>query len=83
LGVWGASTSGATFSNITSMAAVTSGVLSNNVMVIDVPVTPATPWLKVSGGSVLSTAINASAIVELYASVSRPKTSLAQQVVVA
>lgn len=84
LGVWQASTSGATFAAIAngSLAAVSSGVLSKNVMVIDVPVAPATPWLLVSGGSVLSTAINASAIVELYQSPNRPQTTLAQQVVV-
>lgn len=84
IGVWEGASSAATFTAKAggSMAAVTSGVLSNNVMVIDVPVLPTKPWLLVSGGSVLSSAINASAIVELYASPDRPQTTLAQQVVV-
>lgn len=83
-GIWKASTSGATFSSIASatLAAVTSGVLGNNVMVVDVPTDGDNPWLKVSGMSILSTAINASCVVELYSGVSRPPTSSAQQVVV-
>lgn len=84
LGIYQASTSGATFALIAGaiLAAVSSGVLSANVMVIDVPTSSGTPWLKVSGGSMLSTAIAHSAIVELYSGVNRPPVSSAQQVVV-
>ena len=83
IGVWNASTSGATFAAIAgaSLAAVTSGVLSNNVMIIDTVISPASPWLKVSGGSVLSTGIAHSCVVELYKGVSRPPTHTEQQIV--
>lgn len=82
--IWKAATSGDTFTAIdgANLAAVTSGVLGNDVMVVDVPTDSAKPWMKVSGVSVLSTAINISAVVELYQGVNRPPTSSAQQVVV-
>jgi hypothetical protein len=83
LGLYQASTSGATFALVTSLAAVTSGVLCRQVMVIDAPIASASPWIKVSGGSILSTAIQASAVATLYTPVSRPPTALEQQVVVA
>lgn len=84
IGVWQASTSGATFSAITnaSLAAVSSGVLGGNTMVIDVPTSAGTPWLKVSGGSILSAAIANSCVVELYSGVNNPPTASTQQVVV-
>ena len=83
-GIWKASTSGATFAEITEtrLAAVTSGVLGNDTMVIDVATDPDAPWLRVSGMSVLSTAINANVIVELYAGVNNPPTDNNQQIVV-
>jgi hypothetical protein len=84
MGIYQASTSGATFTAITSasMAAVTSGVLGGNNMVVDVPVIPTKPWLKVSGGSILSAAIVMGCIVELYSGINNAPTASAQQVVV-
>lgn len=83
-GPYKAATSGATFTRVTSLAAVTSGVLGGNVMIVDVPVDPAKPWLKISGHSVLSTAIQFGAVVELYCGMNRPPTTTTpQQVVVA
>ncbi len=86
LGVWQASTSGATFALITgaSAAAVTSGVLSggaNNIVVIDVPIGSANPWLQLSG-SINQTGAAHSAIVELYSGINRPPTTAEQQVIV-
>jgi hypothetical protein len=87
IGVYEASTSGATFTAIASgsMAAVSSGVISagtNNVMSVDVPIKATKPWLKVSGGSMLSAAVTNSCVVELYNSVNYPPTRAEQQVVV-
>lgn len=83
IGAWNASTSGATFSAVSgaSLAAVSSGVMSKNVMVIDTVISPSSPWLKVSGGSILSTAIAHSVVVELYQGVSNPPTHSEQQIV--
>ena len=83
IGAWNASTSGATFTSIASaaLAAVSSGVLSNNIMVIDTVIATAKPWLKISGGSVLSTGIAHSVVVELYESYSNPPTQTEQQIV--
>ena len=86
LGVYAAATSGATFTLITgaSAAAVTSGVLSggaNNIIVIDVPVSSASPWLQASG-SFLNVTPAHGGVVELYSSVNRPPTQAEQQVVV-
>jgi len=81
LGVWNASTSGATFTLQGSMSAVTSGVLGSNIMIVDVPIVPASPWMKVSGGSILSTAITNSCAVELYQPVGRPPSATPQQIV--
>lgn len=82
---WQASTSGATFIPITGadLAAVSSGVMSgaNNVMIVDVPINSAYPWLKASA-TVSSTAINNACVVELYNGVNRPATTAEQQVVV-
>jgi hypothetical protein len=84
IGVYQASSSGATFTAIASaaLAAVSSGVLGSNVMVIDVPVSPSYPWQKISGGSILSTAISNSCTVEPYSGYANPPSSSAQQVVV-
>ena len=83
LGIWQASTSGDTFGSISSakLAAVTSGVLSNNVMVIDTLTSSGTPWLLISGGSNLSTAIIMGATCTLYQGVTDPPTASAQQTV--
>ena len=85
LGVWKAATSGATYSLVASAAAITSGVLSGgagNIVVIDVPINSATPWLQLSG-SFDSTGAAHSAIVELYSGINRPPTQAENQVVVA
>lgn len=85
LGVWQASTSGATYALITSAAANTSGTLSggaNNIVVIDVPVDSANPWLQMSGSFVSATPAH-SAEVALYGGVNRPPTQAELQVVVA
>lgn len=85
LGVWKASTSGATYSLITSAGAVTSGVLSggaNNIIIIDVPTDSANPWMQLSGGTT-STGIVHGAIVELYSGINRPPTQAENQIVVA
>jgi hypothetical protein len=86
LGVWQASTSGATFALIAgaSAAAYTSGVLSggaNNTVVIDVPVSPSTPWLQLSGSFVSTTPAH-SGVVELYSGINRPPTHTSLEVVV-
>lgn len=86
LGLWHASTSGATYALIAggSAVAVTSGAISggaNNVIIIDVPISSATPWLKASG-SWLSTGVPHGAVIELYNGVDKPGTSTEQQVVV-
>ena len=86
LGVWQASTSGATFALIAgaSAAAVTSGLISaggNNQIIIEVPVAGATPWLQLSG-SINQTGAAHSAIVELYGGINRPSTHSELQVVV-
>jgi hypothetical protein len=86
LGVWQATTSGATFALIAgaSAAAVTSGVISggaNNVVQIDVPVDGANPWLQLSG-SINQTGAAHSAVVELYHSTNRAADTGAQQTIV-
>lgn len=86
LGVWKASTSGATFALITgaSAAAVTSGVLSGgaaNIVVIDVPTDSANPWLQLSG-SINQTGVSHSATVELYSGVNRSADAGPNQVIV-
>jgi len=84
MGVWAATTQGGTYAAIAGAAlgAVTSGVLSNNVMVIDTAIPAAKPWLKISGGSVISSLITYGATVALYDGISRPPTTGAQQLVV-
>lgn len=86
LGVWQAATSGATFALIAgaSAAAVTSGVISgsaNPIIIIDVPISPSTPWLQMSG-SFNQTGNAHAASVELYHGVNRPPTHTEQQVIV-
>ena len=85
IGVWEASTSGATYASRATavLAAVTSGLLSSAsvTMVIDMPTSAGTPWLLVSGGSLLSTAIPHACTVTIYDGINRPPTSSAQQLV--
>jgi len=75
-GVWQATSSGATFAEVsgTSMAAITSGVISGAtpIVEIDVPIAPGFPALQLSSFSVLSTGINHSVIVQLYKGIDRP-----------
>jgi hypothetical protein len=82
--IWKASTSGATYAAVTatSLAAVTSGVLGGNVMVVDVPVDPSNPWMRVSALSILSTAIIMGATVQLYNGINRPPASPSTQQIV-
>lgn len=87
MGVWNASTSGATFTRVSSgsAGAVSSGSLSGggtNIIIIDVPIASANPWLQLSGDTT-STGVAHSAVVELYDAVNRPPTATALQVVVA
>jgi len=85
LGVWQAATSGATYALVASAAAVTSGVLSggaNNLVVIDVPINSAAPWLQLSG-SMAETGGTYSGIVELYDGINRPPTQAENQIIVA
>ena len=85
IGPWQASTSGATYAAIASasLAAVTSGVLSSTsvTLEVDVPISAGTPWLLVSGGSLLSTAVPHSCVVELYNGINRPPTASSIEVV--
>jgi len=85
IGPWQASTSGATYAAIASasLAAVTSGVLSSTsvTLEVDVPISAGTPWLLVSGGSLLSTAVPHSCVVELYNGINRPPTASSTEVV--
>ena len=79
LAVWEAAASGGTYALMTgaSLGAKTSGVLSggaNNICIIDVPIKESSRWLKVSGGSILSTAVAHSCVVELYDGITRPPT---------
>jgi hypothetical protein len=88
IGVWkagGTAGSATTYSQYADawLAAVTSGTLSGTAktMVIDVPTDPDSRWMIISGGSMLSTAIPHSCIVELYDGINRPPTTSAQQLV--
>jgi hypothetical protein len=83
-GIWQATTSGGTFSSISSavLAACTTGVVNNTVHIIDVPVIPTKPWLLVSNLSIMTSNLILAAIVELYRGVSLPPTSTATQIVV-
>lgn len=83
IGIWQAATSGGTFAEISgsSMAAVTSGTLSSTsvTMVVDVPTSSGTPWLQVSGGSMLSTGVPHSAVCELYQGINNPRATPSYQ----
>ena len=86
LGVWQASTSGATYALISgaSAAAITSGLISggaNNNVVIDVPVSSANPWMQLSG-SIVGSGAPHHGTVELYSGVNRPPTHSELSVVV-
>ena len=85
-GVWAASTSGAVFSsNATQvLLGVSSGILSANaqIMILDAPVSSATPWLLISGALNSASSLYNSCVVELYRGVTRPPTHTEQQIVV-
>jgi len=79
LGVWEASTSGATYNSRATAVlgtAITSGVLSGGTVVrlVDMAISSGTPWLRVSGGSNVSTGVPSSCHVLLYDPVARPVT---------
>jgi hypothetical protein len=85
LGVWKAATSGGTYAQVASAAAITSGVISGAaqpIVVIDVPIDSANPWLQMSG-SFLNSGPAHGAVVELYKGVNRPPTQAELQVIVA
>lgn len=78
-GVWMSATSGGTYAEVsgTSIAAVTSGVISGAtpIIEIDVPTSAGTPWMQLSSYSVLSTGLDHSVIVQLYQGMNRPGSS--------
>ena len=84
IGIWKCATSGGTYTSISSaqLSQVSSGVVSDSTlaMVIDTPTDPDYVWLKVSG-SISSTAMCHSAVVELYNGVSLPPSSSLQELV--
>jgi len=77
--VYKATTSGATYSAVsgTSLAAVSSGVLSSAtpIIEIDIPIDPTKPWMQLSSYSILSTDLHHSVIVQLYKGINRPGSS--------
>lgn len=86
LGVWQAPTSGGTYALIAgaSAPAVTSGQISgaaNPIVVIDVPINSATPWLQLSGSFPTTTPPHGG-IVNLYSGMNRPPTQTELQVIV-
>lgn len=83
IGIWQASTSGGTFAAIANayFAAASSGVISDNVAVLDTIVSPSYPWLKISG-AVANSSIYLNAVAERYGGTELlPPTTGAQQVV--
>jgi len=72
--IWNAATSGATSAMIgsASLAAITSGAVSQALAVIDVAVDQSYPWLLLSGFSVVSSAIVNAVNVHLYNGLSNP-----------
>lgn len=82
---WQASASDGTYTPITGadIPATTSGLISGNthIFIVDVPVSPSSPWLKASG-TINNSIINNSCVVELYDGVNRPPTSPEYTVVV-
>ena len=84
IGIYQASTSGATFSAISSASLATrsSGIISatNINCVVEVPLDATYPWLKVSG-NISSTSLRHSCVVELYDGINRPPSSSANQLV--
>ena len=83
-GVWNASTSGATYTSMSTavLAAVSSGVLGSTIMVVDTAVTAAKPWLKISGATITLATVGVSATCTLYNGLIRPPTQSEQQIVV-
>jgi hypothetical protein len=85
MGVWQASTSGATSARIASAsaAAITSGAISNALVVIDVGVDPSYPWVRISGMSMISSNCTNAATVMLYNANRLPPTDYTTQIIVA
>lgn len=82
LGVWQASTSGATFARVTdaSFGAISTGIGSNAVHIVDVNVNPSYPWLKISG-QLTSSYWPTACICELSGPKDLPPTALSYQIV--
>ena len=82
LGVWQASTSGATFARVTdaSFGLITSGVGANSVHIIDVNVDQSYPWLKISG-QLVNNFFPTACICELSSPKDLPPTALSYQIV--
>ncbi len=83
IAIWQAATSGGTFSAIAGayFAAASSGVISDNVAVLDTVVNPSYPWLEISG-AIANSSIYISAVAERYnGNALLPPTTGAQQVV--
>ena len=74
--VYKAATSGGVYAQVgaTSIAAVSSGVMSDAtpIIEIDVPVDPTKPWMQLSSYSIVSTDLHHSVIVQLYKGINRP-----------
>jgi len=86
IGVWESANSGGTYTSRSGAVigtTITSGVLSSACInvVIDIPLSEAKPWLKISGGSNLSTGVAHSCIVELYDSWTAPFTDSVTRIV--
>lgn len=82
--IWRCATSDGTYTSVASaeLTAISSGVMSSAspVCVIDMATNATYPWLKVSG-SLSSTALDHSAVVELYNGISNPPSSSLQELV--
>ena len=86
IGIWESATSGGTYTSRSTAVIgtnITSGVVSSAAVTVEIelPISTAKPWLKVSGGSNLSTGLPHSCIVELYDVNSMPITTGANTVV--
>lgn len=78
-GIWKCATSDGTYAvgGATSVAAVTSGVMSDShvIVEIDIPTENDYPWLKMSSYSVAGTTIQVHAICQLYDGIHKPDSS--------
>jgi len=82
IGIWVAAGSASSVAGATTyasvpaayLAAMSTGLISNNVAVIDMAIPAASHWLKISGGGFDSSTVPVSAVVELYEPVTAPPT---------